>query len=158
MEYRFKENTVVVLPNWDKADPQEIGETLDAIRMNNGGELQPRHVVEEAKKPSSLIHRYFEWDNGKAANLFRVSQARKLIGCIEVVDISRNGVKSTPAFVSLNNGEGVSYRSVSDVIASKEMQKAIMEQAERDLRGYLRRYQSLKNICSDIESVIEKHF
>lgn len=48
------------------------------------GNIPPKRVLEDAKNPKSPLHKYIEWDDRKAAFLYRLNQARELISyCID---------------------------------------------------------------------------
>lgn len=68
-------------------------------RLENQGRLKPEDVVNEAKKPSSPLHDYFEWDDEKAANEHRLEQARQLIRSVRVVISEQNVEVRVPAYV-----------------------------------------------------------
>jgi hypothetical protein len=58
--------------------------TTDAVAEltrvhKSDGDLSPERVVSLAKNQHSALHRYFEWDNDKAAHQHRLTQARSLI-------------------------------------------------------------------------------
>jgi hypothetical protein len=131
-----------------RADPQQIGEALERIRLDNGGELHPRGVVEGARSPTSPLHRHFEWNDRKAAEAHRVDQARALIRSIRVIDEKD---QPRPAFLSIRADDGIGYRSYSDVISSVDLRQRLLEQAERDLNAWTLRYNELKEIVSLIE-------
>lgn len=68
-------------------DAQAIGESLEQLRAQLGGDLQdrPHLVVEAARDPQSPLHGVFTWDDAKAAESFRVLQARALVRAVVVV-------------------------------------------------------------------------
>lgn len=89
--YLWKPGTVGV-----SLDPQTVGETLEAVRV------EPEAVVEASRPVSAPLHPYFEWDDAKAAEKYRKDQAGHLIRCI-AVEVSRGaGQEPTQAraFVS----------------------------------------------------------
>jgi len=57
---------------------------LDAIYAENGV-LEPKGVLQDARREKSPLHAYFEWDDKKAANAYRLTQARELIASYEIV-------------------------------------------------------------------------
>jgi len=132
-----------------RADPQEIGEALETIRLENGGELHPQAVVADARDAKSPLHRYFEWDDKKAAEAHRVDQARALIRSVRVID--DNDEKARPAFLSIRNDDGVAYRSIRDVLNSRDLRQRLLEQAERDLESWTQRYRELREIVEMVE-------
>ncbi len=48
------------------------------------GRLTPQEVVEAARAEASAIHGCFEWDDGKAAEAYRIEQARELIRRVKI--------------------------------------------------------------------------
>lgn len=63
-----------------------LREQLEAIRASSeSGVLEAEDVVESARSADSPLHRFFEWDDAKAAHQHRLSQARRLIRMVTVV-------------------------------------------------------------------------
>jgi hypothetical protein len=66
-------------------DPDKVAKHLESIANKHGGDIQPPQVVSDARHKRSPLHRYFEWDDGAAAEQFRLAQARHLINSIQVL-------------------------------------------------------------------------
>ena len=81
----------------------------------------------------------------------RVDQARNMIRVVRVVDEATES-GTARAFISVSTKNGVSYRSHDDVKSSKDLQDAVLAQADRDLEAFERRYRELKDICSIVSS------
>ncbi len=81
---------------------QLYGATLKDIKDNNG-KLTPNIVVEEASKKSSPIHDYFEWDNDKASDKFRLHQARLMINHIVEVVVVEGVRTEMKSFFNVTN-------------------------------------------------------
>lgn len=152
IQYIFRDAPVAIL-NAKKADPQRIGEALAQIASANAGRLTPLAVVEAARDRKSPLHRHFEWDDAKAAEAYRLDQAREIV---RVVRIEEAGEEPTRAFLSVNDGAGVSYRTAQDVAGSLDLQLAVLKQAERDLDAFQRRYRDLQDVCGDVTSARAK--
>jgi hypothetical protein len=131
-----------------RADPQLIGEALDAIRVKSGGSLHPQDVVAGARDPASVLHPHFEWDDKKAAELHRTDQARALIRSIRVID---DDEVYRPAFLSIRADDGVGYRAFRDVLSSADLRERLLAQAQRDLDSWTQRYRELREIVELIE-------
>ena len=100
-------------------DRRELIETLQALADDNDGVLRPADVVVAATPPSSPLHKYFTWDDAKAAHEHRLDQARRLM---RVTVLVREGPETIhlPIFTSLSTERvpgGESYRRTSDVKA-----------------------------------------
>lgn len=60
---------------------------IERIRQleNEHGELTVETILKDAKKRSSPLHDYFQWDDAKAAHEWRKEQARRLIRGVRLV-------------------------------------------------------------------------
>lgn len=123
-------------------------EELKRIYKEKGGILRPEDVVEAAEPESSPLHDAFEWDNTKAAQRYRLHQARCLIK-VTVQTIEAGDEKRTVrAFVALRKdrkgGEG--YRSQPDLLKTADGRKAILDTALWELRAFKAKYADLKEL------------
>lgn len=64
-------------------DPQVAGEELQKLR-DEKGEVDAATVIETARSKKSPLHGIFEWNDGKAANIYRRQQAEQLIKALVV--------------------------------------------------------------------------
>lgn len=152
IRYVFKDDWVA-LKNASKADPQKIGEALAKITADHSGRLTPENVVGAAQQKSHVLHKHFEWDDATAAHHYRLDQARTIIRSIKVVDEETE--ETQPAFVSVADN-GVAYRSVQEVVTSRELQLSVLRQAERDLHAFEKRYSMLQDVCELVKSARSK--
>lgn len=155
IKYRFKEDEPLTIKAADKANPQKIGEALGKIAADKGGHLIPSAVVQAARDAKHVLHRHFEWADKVAAEKYRLDQARSLIRCIYVEnEDAESGV--TRAFLSIREKSGTSYRSITDVLNSADLQQRVLAQAERDLISFETRYSNLEDICGLIRVARER--
>jgi hypothetical protein len=64
-----------------KGDANKIGVELETM----GDQVTPEGVVSYASKhKKSELHNQFEWNDSTAGNLYRLQQARHLLGCIVI--------------------------------------------------------------------------
>jgi hypothetical protein len=134
------------------ADPQVLGEALEAVSAAHKGRLTPLGVVDAARDPKSPLHPHFEWDDAVAAEAYRCDQARAIIRAVRVDDAAYS--EPQRAFLSVSDRDGVSYRGLLEVSRSVDLQLAVLRSAERDLAGFQRRYHGLKEVC-DLVAVAE---
>jgi hypothetical protein len=62
---------------------KEVIEEVQSIE-NKKGQITPDQVIEAAKNESSVLHKFFVWDDSEAATLYRRDQARDLIRRVKV--------------------------------------------------------------------------
>lgn len=74
-------------------------QVLQAIADRHDGHLPPDQVVESARHPLSPLHDYFEWDDAKAGDAYRLQQARALIRSVRIEVRSGTSTVVAPLFV-----------------------------------------------------------
>ena len=154
IRYVFKERPLAI-PNASKADPQVIGEAIAKITADNKGALHPEYLWKAAEgKRNHPLYKHFPWKEREAAEAHWTYIARKLIACVDIVANDRD--EPAPAFISIADKGGVSYRTLKDVMDSAELQVAALKQAERDFASYEKRLRTFEDICAAIRSVREK--
>lgn len=80
-------------------ETEELQAALREIAAANAGRLTPETVVDIARSEASPLHRYFEWDTAKAAEAYRLDQARTLIRSVRVEIHTESRVIRTVAYV-----------------------------------------------------------
>ena len=89
-----------------------VGAELERIRQRDGV-LRASVVVTEARPEESPIHEKFTWDDEKAADEYRLIEARSLIRTVVVVENNRE----MPAYVHVSGGAGEGYyQSISVLV------------------------------------------
>jgi len=130
---------------------------LKALQAKNAGVLYPADVVDFARNPKTALHSAFQWDDTKAAEAFRLHQARQLISVTVDVEASDRADLSVSAFIALRDdrkGEG-GYRSVSVLLETARGREAILDTAMWELDAFQRKYAELKELC-DVFAAIRK--
>lgn len=139
---------------------QVAGEELERIRVKYNGRLISANVLAEAKDQKSPLHKAFEWDNAKAAHLWRLNQAGDLIRNIVVVNKDPDGQEKTiRAFVNVTQDEDRHYTSISHAMSDDALRKQVLSQAWDELTSWKERYKELvefSKIFAAIESTDAK--
>ena len=129
-------------------------EELEKIRKNNRGILQPRKVVAFARNPKTDLHDCFEWNNSKAAEKYRLKQARELIQL--VVQISPTDDKLIRVYVSLTDDrkkKGGGYRPLSIVMQVKKLRQVLLKDALADMKRFEIKYRRLAEMADVITAM-----
>ena len=121
-------------------------EELQKIAAEHGGVLYPKDVVNAARNPNSPLHGAFEWDDGIAAEKFRLVQARELIR-VQVTMIPSRG---TPvrAFVSLSPDrvENGGYFPIEQVMNTEKLRLQMLRDAARDLQIFTTKFREIEEL------------
>ena len=128
------------------------------LAQKNDGVLNPRDVVAFASNPQTHLHSKFTWDDTKAAEEYRLWQARRIIKLeLEIVRNGDDEVGETNLFVSLSDERGGSggYRLVTQVLTDADRRQKLLSDAIQELSRIRAKYQSIKEL-TDVFKEIEK--
>ncbi len=148
MIYQFKSGNT-----YRGANAQAVGEELERIRNANCGKLETGEVVRWAADPTSPLHSCFTWDNERAAQAYRLDEARSLIRMVVVIRDETGPPE--PAFwnVSVNttvdgpDGKGERYYQASHVLETSPVEFAAA------LQGMLRELSSAQNGLAQLRRI-----
>ena len=120
---------------------KKILKELEIVRKRSkDGKLHAEEIVEFAKNKNTALHSKFEWDDTKAAQEYRIWEARQLIKIVVTI-IPHTNVE-TSVYVSLKKdrmGEG-GYRAMVEVLSNKELRKDLLHDALEDFEYWKRKY------------------
>lgn len=134
---------------------------LGGIAATNGKQIRPQDVVEYARKhPDGALHRHFTWDDSKAADQYRLRQARDVLAQFWIVSrVEHKPVRMFLSLVSDRHDEG-GYRHVDDVLSNKKYRAEWRQMAIRELIQWEKRYAALgelQPVFSSIQRVVQQH-
>lgn len=138
-----------------KGDPQAVGERIEKIRREHRGDLKPVHVVNDARSKSSPIHPLLDWNDRRAAESWRLEQASKIIGSIEIRFESGGLEHRARAYVSLPDGPGRRYHDIRTAMSRRELRSMMLQQALDEATVWRDRYQKLQEL-SEVFAAIGK--
>ena len=138
---------------------QVAGDVME--RLERKGQLTPVMLVEVSRPQDAPLHGCFEWDDVKAAEGYRVIQARNIIRAIEVVrdDGDGNGVEPVRirAFHALQDEDSNGYESLERILSDREKTQRLMALARRDMEMFRDKYRTigmLSGVMSAIDDVL----
>ena len=147
-------------PGANLADPKIVGEHIDLLRQKQHGELTPSDVLADAKNPNSPLHSFFEWSDTKAAQEYRLHQARGLIRAVVAVYVSEDKLAvRTKAFVHIPEPGAPHYRSADAAMSTKKTRDLVLQRAWREFQQWRSRYADLKefgDLFAKAEEVAKK--
>lgn len=117
---------------------QEIGDT----------QVTPAEVVEKAKDEKSELHKCFEWDDKKAADKYRLQQARMVINLLVV---KTEKPEETPVRVFQITSERNTYQPTRLFLQQPDEYRTLLDRAKRELIAIRKRYHTL----AELENVFE---
>ena len=138
-----------------------ITDELNLIKDQNNGFLDPVAVVEFARNKATALHGRFEWDDGEAAERYRIWQARMVIRMELTVIPGDTRERSVRAFVSLlddrraetDNG----YRCMLEVLTDSDLREQLLDEAKKEMLYFRRKYSQLSELSKVFEAMEEVH-
>lgn len=146
MVYEWKAGCVLQL------DPQAVGTVLEDIERRDG-RVTPEAVVDEARKPSSVLHPAFEWDDRVAAEQYRLQQARYILRHIVVREVAPEAPMPVRAFVVADTQDnddeerGRGYVHIRTAMSDPALRDAVLAKALAELNQWRQRYANLSELA-----------
>jgi len=114
------------------------------------GHVRPAAIVDAARSPRSLLHRYFEWDDDVAAERFRLRQAQLLVQAV-ILTVEHNGREiATRAWSSVRvktpEWTGRVYVETSKAMQMPDLRAQLIGAALRDMKIFRARYATLREV------------
>lgn len=129
-------------------DANAVGTHLEMLREKFKGELTPADVIADAKSHNSPLHSFFEWSDTKAAEQYRLQQARGLIRAVVAVVVSAGvPAQRMQAFVHIAEAGTPHYRSVDHAMSSERTREMVLRQAFKEFRAWQKRYEHLEELA-----------
>lgn len=141
---------------FSKADAVKCYEEITEI----GEEVKPEQVVEKAKDESSELHKCFTWDDAKAADAYRLCEARQVLRQLIVITRPDDEEKEQSASVQFrlmmkNEADHDSgYKQTIVMVQDEDEYRKLLDQAYRELRCFKQKYACLQEL-SEIIALID---
>lgn len=145
-------------------DAQVVGSFLEDLEGREV-DLTPQLILKKAQAKASPLHGYFDWDDTEAARKWRIRQAGKLVGSIEVTVV----IKSQPpthvrAFVRVGPDATAErttgrYVSLGRAMKDSDMRSDVLRDAVREMQAFRLKYAhlvELLDVFNMIDKVLEK--
>jgi hypothetical protein len=125
------------------------GAELERIRDDHDGRLEAPMVVVEARPKDAALHPAFEWDDKKAAEEYRINQARRIIRAIRIVG-PESQPSDEPAYVHIKrvDGEVPYYQSARVAITNQDEWALAVEEVGAKFRSAGRALHDLERIAN----------
>lgn len=129
-----------------------IKEELEAIRGNNGGMLHTSLIVDWARNHTeSALHTQFEWNDAKAADEYRIWQARRLVA----IYVDRESGERKLVSLTIDRSNGGGYRHIDDVVRAPDLREILLRDALAELERVRMKYLHVKELA-DVWAAIER--
>lgn len=136
---------------------QPAGERIDYLREKKGSALQAEDVLKDAVRKRSPLHDHFEWDDGTAANLYRLEQARLLLRSIVRCKVTEDDKVTRKAWVYISGGEEEEdeggYEDLDVAMKDSVLRQHVLNAAEREMVSFKRKYDGLVELAAVFDAM-----
>ena len=126
-----------------KADAQRVCEEIGDKTVT------PQSVLEKARNEDSELHKCFEWDDGIAAEKYRLAQARNII---QNLVITTEKASEQPVRVFSITSERNMYQPTRRFLVQENEYQTLLKRALNELESFKKKYRTL----SELEMVFEQ--
>ena len=137
-------------PGFFKADAQKVSEELREI----GEEFTPQDIVEAAEDETKELHKCFEWDNDKAADSYRLYQARVLTSQLVFKrEVTDDNPAPAPVRIFNKTEGGGGYKIPERTFKVQEEYEALLQRARAELHAFKVKYAALHELDYILELI-----
>lgn len=126
------------------ADAQKVAEEIYSI----GESATTAQILDKARDEKSELHKCFEWNDTKAAESWRMQQARRLV-CNLVIKEERKSEQGPEVRLFFKTDANEGYKPTVLIMQDKDEYQKLLQNALAELNAFQRKYRSL----SELETV-----
>ena len=144
------------------AQAETIGRRLEQLGQSSYRDISPGKIIADARKKSSPLNQFFEWDDSEAAARYRLWQARNIVNHLQIVIKTGSREIETKAYHSVvvgqQEGEVRVYRPTMSMKGPTEgeIRRQVLDSARRELASWRKRYAEYEDVFGPIFDEIDK--
>ena len=123
-------------------DAMKVAEEI----MEIGEAATPAQIVDRARDEGSELHKCFEWDDAKAAQSYRLQQARTVVHMLVVEEVNPPEEDAAPIRFFVQPDKGHGYKPIEVVFKRDDEYQMLLQRALAELRDFKRKYERLKEL------------
>ena len=128
---------------------EAAGKELEKMEQKHG-HISPEIVLDESRSKKAVLHGLFEWDDKKAAEKYRLTQAGGIIRNLVVVLDEQKSQEPVRAYVNVvpeqpaRRGE---FINIASAMMNESTRELTLEQAKRELKEFEKKYSNLSELA-----------
>ena len=128
-------------------DANIVGGVVEKIEAEHGA-VTKELLLEASRPEDSATHSIFEWDNDKAAEKYRLEQARQTISALRVVyETPEKEAISVKAFVNVSElSEKARYRNVEVALTEEDTREVYLKRIRNELEALINRNRNIEEL------------
>lgn len=135
-----------------------LRDELAAIRNENEGRLTPLLVLEVARDEDHPLHSRFEWDDGIAAEKYRLDQAQRLIMSVKWRYDPDDPTKETRRYYAIRaaDSDEYTYDDVEEIMQDDFRRKLLLNEMQRRIDELVGQFGALEEFWRYLRGIKRK--
>ena len=136
------------------ADAEKIGEELKTL----GNEITTENIVEKAKDEKTELHKCFEWDDKKAAIIYRKDRAMYIIGHLIIIPETEDNEESPQiirAYESVTKDDRRFYAPIQKILNNEDWRKEVFAAIQKSIDELIRKLETYENMSGIKHKIFE---
>ena len=133
-----------------RGDPVIVSKEISSL----GDEVKPQQIVKYAEEhPDSELYKCFTWDDNRAAEKWRLHEARNIVLNLKVTyqDADEQPLTNEPVRLMLRTENTGGYKPTIKIVQNLSEREGMLRMAMAELQAFRKKYASL----SELEKVFE---
>lgn len=138
-------------------DPNIVGGVLEQLEAENG-KVTADDFLEFSRPEESPTHSIFEWDDTKAAELWRHTQSRTTINNLRVEYANADGERvKVSAFIKTSvPGSNTAYENIQMALSDEEKKEIVLARIQKELDSFIIRNRHIEELADILEASAKK--
>jgi hypothetical protein len=136
---------------------QAVGEELERIRHQHGGDIPTLAVIEAARPPDSPLHPGFTWDVEQAARERWTDQARNIIRSVvrhRMPTDAPEAPRIIQCYVAIGDRDvGSRFTTTARALSEPDLRQRVLRDAIAQLSGWRERFGHLQELSRVINAI-----
>ena len=139
-------------------DANTVGVVVEQLEEKNG-QVTKEDFLEVSRPEDSVTHALFEWDDGKAAEAYRLDQSRRIINSLRIVYVKpdkEEEVKVSAFVQTTPNGVKAHYENIEDALKDNGKREIVLNRIRAELDAFIIRNQHIEELADLLEEASVK--
>lgn len=134
-----------------KGDAQKSGELFEQLSKTEEG-LTAQTLLEANIPENAPLHSDYEWNDGVAANEWRLHQSRNFINSI-VMLAPTTETEETSVRAFFITTEASKYEPLTAIVENKSKYETLLSAAKSELKSFKNKYNTLKELTTVMQAI-----
>ena len=125
-------------------------DAIKVAREIGEGKVTPEEILEKARNEETELHKCFEWDDGIAAEKYRLTQAKGII--LNLYYVPKKKETEPVRKFSLTNKKGT-YQDTIEFLVQEDEYQGLLKRAKAEMESFKKKYHTLTELQQVFEAM-----